>query len=76
MLRSLCRRLLDPPLSAHLAACEAGHLFACYRWVLILFKRELPWGEVLRCWDALFARHPMPQLHLYMCVAALIQQRR
>jgi hypothetical protein len=44
-LRSLVR-LLDPPLYAHLEAHDCLSFFFCYRWLLILFKRELPFEEV------------------------------
>jgi len=67
--------ILDPPLYAHLARHDALNLFFCYRWVLILFKREFPFDQVLRLWEALWAR-PADHLHLYLSVAVLSRQRR
>lgn len=55
--------LLDPPLHAHLARQDALNLFFCYRWVLIQFKREFKFDQVLRLWEALWAR-PKDHVHL------------
>ena len=68
-------QLLDPPLYAHLARHDALNLFFCYRWVLVDFKREFAFDEVLRLWEALWAR-PHDHLHLYMAAAVLGRQRR
>ena len=43
--------------------------------MLIQFKREFRFDEVLRLWEALWAR-PRQGLHLYMAVAVLGRQRR
>lgn len=72
-LRALLQ-LLDPQLHAHLEARDCLSLFFCYRWVLIAFKREFAFEEVLRLWEALWAGPP--GLHLYLCVAVLMQHRR
>ena len=67
--------VLDPPLHAHLARHDALNLFFCYRWVLILFKREFAFDQVLRLWEALWAR-PGHHLHLHLAAALLSRQRR
>ena len=66
---------IDPPLYAHLARHDALSLFFCYRWILILFKREFNFDQVLRLWEALWAK-PGHQLHLYLAAAVLCRQRR
>jgi TBC1 domain family member 15 len=73
-LRHLLHRL-DPPLFAHLEKKDATNLFFAYRWVLILFKREFAFEQVLRLWDGLFAR-PSQHLHLFLAIAVLERQRR
>lgn len=56
---------------------EADSLYFCYRWLLILFKREFgSYEEVLRLWEAFWACPATPYLHLYACVAVLEHQRR
>ena len=47
----------------------------CTRWVLILFKREFKFDQVLRLWPALWAR-PQSQLHLFLAAALLCRHRR
>lgn len=73
-LRKLIQQL-DPPLWSHFQQKDATNLFFCYRWILILFKREFNFDQVLRLWDGLFACS-RDQLHLFLCVAVLERQRR
>jgi hypothetical protein len=54
---------------------EALTLYFCYRWVLILFKREVTFEGAQRLWEALWAR-PQDHLHLYAAVALLSRLRR
>lgn len=72
-LRSLVQ-LLDPPLYAHLEAHDCLNFFFCYRWLLLHFKREFGFEEVLRLWEAIWSG--VPGLHLYLCVAVLEHHRR
>ncbi|WFD19277.1 GTPase activating protein [Malassezia caprae] len=46
---------LCPQLYAYLRDLDALHLFFCFRWILVCFKREFPLDDVLRLWDALWA---------------------
>lgn len=46
---------LCPQLYAYLRDLDALHLFFCFRWILVCFKREFPLNDVLRLWDALWA---------------------
>ncbi|KAK9861395.1 hypothetical protein WJX84_006666 [Apatococcus fuscideae] len=70
------RTLLDPPLHAHLASVDALNFFFAYRWLLIHFKREFAFDEVLRLWEALWAGQAGPHFHIYVCAAVLIQHRK
>lgn len=36
-------QLLDPQLQAHLESIDALSYFFCFRWLLVLFKREFRW---------------------------------
>ena len=42
---------MDPVLYRHFEKTDALNLFFCFRWVLIAFKREFPFDEVLRLWE-------------------------
>jgi len=68
--------LLDPQLSAFLQERDCLNFFFCFRWILIHFKREFEFDQVLRLWEALWSRHLSEHFHLYVCVAVLEQQRR
>lgn len=48
---------LDPPLYAHLEARECLSFFFCYRWLLILMKREFAFEEVSAHCGALHGMH-------------------
>ena len=74
-LRSLVE-LLDPQLTAFLETRECLNFFFCFRWVLIPFKREFEFEQLLRLWEALWSRHHSDHLHLFVCVAVLEQHRR
>lgn len=68
-------QLLDPPLYAALEALDASNCFFAYRWLLVLFKREFSFGDVLRLWEAMWASQLDANLHLYVCVAILERHR-
>lgn len=47
-------RLLDPLLSDFLSFhSESSKLFFCYRWFLVLFKREFAFDDTLRAWETI-----------------------
>ena len=73
-LRTIIARV-DPPLHAHLHRMDALSLFFCYRWLLILFKREFAFDQVLRLWDVFWSRSEY-HLELFLAAAILIRQRR
>ncbi|XP_051030351.1 TBC1 domain family member 17 isoform X2 [Phodopus roborovskii] len=50
----LLLRVLDQPLCDFLDSQDSGSLCFCFRWLLIWFKREFPFPDVLRLWEASF----------------------
>ncbi|MEQ2268563.1 hypothetical protein XENORESO_004736 [Xenotaenia resolanae] len=44
-------RLLDLAFWNYLESQESGYLYFCFRWLLIRFKRELSFQDVLRLWE-------------------------
>jgi hypothetical protein len=44
-------RFMDPSLSMHLETSESTNLFFCFRWLLVWFKREFQWGDVMKLWE-------------------------
>mmetsp|Transcript_57871 Transcript_57871/g.136367 ORF Transcript_57871/g.136367 Transcript_57871/m.136367 type:complete len:146 (-) Transcript_57871:60-497(-) len=49
---------------------ECDNLYFCFRWILIRFKRELPFDQLLRLWEAIWSNH-MPRYHLFVAAAVL-----
>ncbi|KAH9946071.1 RabGAP/TBC [Epithele typhae] len=43
--------VMDPELYRHLEKTDGLNLFFCFRWMLISFKREFPFEDVLRLWE-------------------------
>ncbi|KAG0046690.1 GTPase activating protein [Gryganskiella cystojenkinii] len=68
-------QVLDPKLYKHLEKCEALNLFFCFRWLLIWFKREFEWVDIMRLWEVLFSDHLSTQFHLFVAMAILDKHR-
>ncbi|KAI5069146.1 hypothetical protein GOP47_0015447 [Adiantum capillus-veneris] len=64
-------QLLDFPLHTYLKEADCLNYFFCFRWLLIQFKREFPYEDVMRLWEVLWTNHLTEHLHLYICVALL-----
>jgi hypothetical protein len=71
ILRGLVKAI-QPDLYEYLSDHDALNMFFCFRWILILFKREFQFDKVIRLWDSFFCQ---PNLHLFMCLSILIQHK-
>ncbi|KAJ9587779.1 hypothetical protein L9F63_018805 [Diploptera punctata] len=60
-----------PDLAAYLEQHESSNMFFCFRWLLVLFKREFSYHDIMRLWEVLWTDLPCPNFHLLMCVAVL-----
>ena len=54
---------------------EALNLFFSFRWVLIAFKREFPFDDVLRLWEVLWTDYYSSQFLLFVAFAVLESHR-
>ncbi|GFG36266.1 hypothetical protein Cfor_08876, partial [Coptotermes formosanus] len=64
-----------PDLAAYLERHDSGNMFFCFRWLLVLFKREFPHQDIMRLWEVLWTDLPCPNFHLLLCVAILDTQK-
>jgi hypothetical protein len=64
-----------PNLSAYLEKHESGNMFFCFRWLLVLFKREFSYQDIMRLWEVLWTGLPCPNFHLLLCIAVLDTQQ-
>ncbi|XP_068959416.1 LOW QUALITY PROTEIN: TBC1 domain family member 17 [Petaurus breviceps papuanus] len=71
----LLLRILDPPLCDFLDSQDSGSLCFCFRWLLIWFKREFPFPDILHLWEVLWTGLPGPNLHLLVACAILDMER-
>ncbi|KAG6376374.1 rab-GTPase-TBC domain-containing protein [Boletus reticuloceps] len=67
--------VMDPELYRHLEKTEGLNLFFCFRWVLIAFKREFPFHEVLRLWEVLWTDYYSNSFVLFIALAILESHR-
>jgi len=51
------------------------NLFFCFRWVLIAFKREFPFDDVLRLWEVLWTDYYTADFILFVALAILESHR-
>ncbi|CAM6103717.1 unnamed protein product [Calypogeia fissa] len=69
-------QLLDGPLHDYFKQADCLNYFFCFRWILIQFKREFDYDNVLRLWEVLWSHYLSEHFHLYICVALLKRHRR
>ncbi|KAI0957256.1 hypothetical protein AcW1_010315 [Taiwanofungus camphoratus] len=67
--------VMDPELYRHLEKTDALNLFFCFRWVLIHFKREFPFEDVLRLWEVLWTDYYSNDFVLFVALAILESHR-
>ncbi|XP_061578270.1 TBC1 domain family member 15 [Cololabis saira] len=69
-------RLLDLAFSNYLESQDSGYLYFCFRWLLIRFKRELSFQDVLRLWEVMWTGLPCQNFHLLVCCAILDSEKQ
>ncbi|KAF9532912.1 rab-GTPase-TBC domain-containing protein [Crepidotus variabilis] len=67
--------VMDPELFRHLEKTDGLNLFFCFRWVLISFKREFPFDDVLRLWEVLWTDYYTTGFVLFVALAVLESHR-
>ncbi|VDO94938.1 unnamed protein product [Soboliphyme baturini] len=66
---------VDHELGYYLEAKEADNMFFTFRWLLVLFKREFSFDDIMALWEVLWTDLPCENFHLLICVAILVQQK-
>ncbi|EJD02386.1 RabGAP/TBC [Fomitiporia mediterranea MF3/22] len=67
--------VMDPELYRHLEKTDGLNLFFCFRWVLIAFKREFPFDDVLKLWEVLWTDYYSANFVLFVALAILESHR-
>lgn len=60
-----------PKLYDHLAKADSTNFFFFFRMLLVWYKREFVWGDVLRLWEVLWTDYHTSQFHLFIALAIL-----
>lgn len=69
--------LLEAPLLRHLDALGASNFETAFQMLLLMFRRELAWGDTFVFWEALWAGEALVRAPLRVhAVAALFSARR
>ncbi|OCH94950.1 RabGAP/TBC [Obba rivulosa] len=67
--------VMDPELYRHFEKSDSLNLFFCFRWILIAFKREFPFEDVLRLWEVLWTDYYTNNFVLFVALAVLESHR-
>ncbi|KAH9822539.1 rab-GTPase-TBC domain-containing protein [Melampsora americana] len=68
-------KLLDPGLYRHFDKTNSLNLFICFRWILIGFKREFVFQDVMKVWEAMWSDICGPHSDLFIALAILEKHR-
>uniref|UniRef100_A0ABM5GFQ4 TBC1 domain family member 15 isoform X2 n=1 Tax=Pogona vitticeps TaxID=103695 RepID=A0ABM5GFQ4_9SAUR len=69
-------RLLDSGFCSYLESQDSGYLYFCFRWLLIRFKREFNFQDILRLWEVIWTDLPCQNFHLLICCAILESEKQ
>jgi hypothetical protein len=68
-------QLMDPTLYLHLQSADSTNFFFFFRMLLVWYKREFQWPDVLRLWESLWTDFLSSQFHLFIALAILEKHR-
>ncbi|KAJ1973667.1 GTPase activating protein [Dimargaris verticillata] len=71
-LRDLVQFML-PSFYQFLATRDADNMFCCFRWLLVWFKREFAFHDILMLWEVLWSHYPIRDFHYFVALAILDQ---
>lgn len=68
-------QLMDPQLYLHLQSADSTNFFFFFRMLLVWYKREFEWSDVLRLWETLWTDYFSSSFHLFVALAILEKHR-
>jgi len=68
-------QFMDPKLYAHLQSADSTNFFFFFRMLLVWYKREFEWMDVLRLWEILWTDYLSSSFHLFVALAILEKHR-
>ncbi|XP_078000434.1 TBC1 domain family member 15-like isoform X2 [Glandiceps talaboti] len=67
---------LDPELYNYLDSKDSSNLYFCFRWLLIKFKREFSFADIMRLWEVMWTGLPCSNYHLLICLSILDTEKQ
>lgn len=68
-------QLMDPKLYLHLQSADSTNFFFFFRMLLVWYKREFPWMDILHLWEVLWTDYLSSGFHLFIALAILEKHR-
>jgi hypothetical protein len=68
-------QLMDPKLYLHLQSADSTNFFFFFRMLLVWYKREFQWLDVLHLWEVLWTDYLTSGFHLFVALAILEKHR-
>jgi len=68
-------QLMDPKLYLHLQSADSTNFFFFFRMLLVWYKREFLWMDVLHLWEVLWTDYLTSNFHLFVALAILEKHR-
>ncbi|TVY55158.1 GTPase-activating protein GYP7 [Lachnellula cervina] len=68
-------QLMDPKLYLHLQSADSTNFFFFFRMLLVWFKREFQWLDILHLWEVLWTDYMSSNFHLFIALAILEKHR-
>ncbi|TWU73436.1 GTPase activating protein [Metarhizium rileyi] len=66
---------MDPKLWNHLQSADSTNFFFFFRMILVWYKREFAWVDILRLWEGLWTDYLSADFHLFVALAILEKHR-
>ena len=68
-------QFMDPALYLHLQSAESTNFFFFFRMLIVWYKREFDWADILRLWEGLWTDYLSSNFHLFIALAILEKHR-
>jgi len=68
-------QLMDPKLYLHLQSADSTNFFFFFRMLLVWYKREFAWPDILHLWEVLWTDYLTSGFHLFVALAILEKHR-
>ncbi|KAK4225496.1 rab-GTPase-TBC domain-containing protein [Podospora fimiseda] len=68
-------QFMDPKLYEHLQSADSTNFFFFFRMLLVWYKREFDWVDILHLWEVLWTDYLSSSFHLFIALAILEKHR-